>query len=803
MKKFKKVFCLILAGIMTISLCSCGGKEEQASTEEEKLAAKQYVYSYEDIDLGVDLANVGMYNMSYYDGRIYMVLEDYSGTMSNMARTAEVAVKAVAEVMPEIDSDMSVDVEGVVPEEEYIYTGPQYYLYSVKEDGTDQKVTSLELGEEFTQGWLSNVSFLGDGTFVTIFDSYFEDYSDPENPIYMQYYYLMHWDGDGNKLMTIDMTPEDGSYIYIQKAFKDADGNLVMITGENKIYTYDMQGNEKSVVEIDAGSMTNTGQIIVKNDGTMYLTSYNDDWSKLMISPLDQNTGKVGDALDTPGNLSSYSIYAGETTDLLLSNSFGLYTYNIGDAEVTKMMDYVNSDLATYNLSNVTIMDDKSFIASYYNSSDYQTHVARFTYVDPADIPDKESLVLSCFYLGSDVKRRVIDFNKSSDTYRITIKSYMDSGDYNTGLTQMNNDIISGQMADIIVLDSSQDISGWVNKGLLADIEELIAKDEELSQNEYLSNVWEAFYINNKLYTLVPDFIVQTYVAKKDLVGDRTGWTMSEFQDFMKTMGEDVAPFGDTMLRDSFVYYLMLYCGSDFVDVNTGKCNFDSQEFVAMLEYAKNLETDYNDDYWMNYDWEAEQGKYRENRAVLMSMYISSAENLVYQIHGNLGAEPVYIGFPGTSGNSSVIQPGNYTYAISAKSKHQDGAWEFLRYYLTEEYQNSDNLWTLPVLKSAFEEKAQKAMEKPYWLDENGEKVEYDNTYYINGEEIILDQFTQEEVDAFCEFIYSVNKRSYYNQDIINIVTEEAAAFFEGQKSAQEVASVIQSRVQIYVDENR
>ena len=47
------------------------------------------------------------------------------------------------------------------------------------------------------------------------------------------------------------------------------------------------------------------------------------------------------------------------------------------------------------------------------------------------------------------------------------------------------------------------------------------------------------------------------------------------------------------------------------------------------------------------------------------------------------------------------------------------------------------------------------------------------------------------------------NKRSYYNQDIINIVNEEAALFFDGQKSARDVAAIIQSRVQLYVDENR
>ena len=41
----------------------------------------------------------------------------------------------------------------------------------------------------------------------------------------------------------------------------------------------------------------------------------------------------------------------------------------------------------------------------------------------------------------------------------------------------------------------------------------------------------------------------------------------------------------------------------------------------------------------------------------------------------------------------------------SAKSKNLDGAWEFLRYYLTQEYQDKiqEQEYNLPVLRSTFE----------------------------------------------------------------------------------------------------
>lgn len=40
------------------------------------------------------------------------------------------------------------------------------------------------------------------------------------------------------------------------------------------------------------------------------------------------------------------------------------------------------------------------------------------------------------------------------------------------------------------------------------------------------------------------------------------------------------------------------------------------------------------------------------------------------------------------------------------------------------------------------------------------------------------------------------------SDEIYSIITEEAAPYFAGQKSAEETAKIIQSRVEIYVSEN-
>lgn len=237
------------------------------------------------------------------------------------------------------------------------------------------------------------------------------------------------------------------------------------------------------------------------------------------------------------------------------------------------------------------------------------------------------------------------------------------------------------------------------------------------------------------------------------------------------------------------------------MDVSTGKCDFNSPYFISMMEYANNLpvelnEESYGEDYWMTY-----QSQYRDNKTILCTLNINSISNLNYTINGRIGEDITYIGFPTESGQGSYVNAYD-TYAISSRSANIDGAWEFLRYYLSEEYQ-SELEWGMPIQMKYFRENAQKALNKPFYLDENGEKVEYDDYYYINDERIPLPLLNQEQIDKAVNFITSINKCYYGNNDLMTIIDEEMQSFYTGQKSAQEVAAIIQSRAQIYVDENR
>lgn len=71
------------------------------------------------------------------------------------------------------------------------------------------------------------------------------------------------------------------------------------------------------------------------------------------------------------------------------------------------------------------------------------------------------------------------------------------------------------------------------------------------------------------------------------------------------------------------------------------------------------------------------------------------------------------------------------------------------------------------------------------------------------GEEYTFRTPTEEEVQFVRELIESASKVQVTDSKITEMIFEEAQPFFQGQKSVEEIADIIQSRVQLYMDERQ
>ena len=603
---------------------------------------------------------------------------------------------------------------------------------------------------------------------------------------------------DGSKKWEIYLNEKmsEDEFFHVSDIFCDEKGQIIL-DSRRGIEIYDSEGNPIKMIEKPD---TQDCRLIRIRDGKYALIG--SDGSAASIQTVDLQNGAFGEKTSLVFNYYRYQVMSGLYYDIYLSDDYGVYGYNIGDAEITKLMDYISSDFASNYLYQISYIDENTFVAYYYG--DEGGKLSKFTKVAPEDVIDKTEVILGCYYLEPDVKSKIIEFNKANTEYRINIKDYSTYDtieDYTQGMTRLNADIVAGDVPDIMILNTQMPVESYASKGIFADLNEFLEKDTEVKKDDLLPNILEALSLNGELYRIAPFFSVNTFAAKTADVGEEPGWTMDEALALLATKPEGTNLLSE-MTASSFMYYTMWICGEQYVDWENGECHFDSDGFMKILEYANTLPrtieyTAIMDDesYWKELD-----EQYRNGKTILNLQYLSGFRDYAYVEQAVFGEDITLIGFPTEEGNGAGLNIGT-TMAISAISKHKDVAWEFVKLFLKEDYQD-ELTYNFPVRISSLRKLEEKAWEKPYYIDENGNKVEYDDYYYISEMEIPAVPLTQEETGEFIDYLMSLDKLCVYNEALNNIITEECESYFAGQKTAQEVADIIQSRAKIYVSEN-
>ena len=123
--------------------------------------------------------------------------------------------------------------------------------------------------------------------------------------------------------------------------------------------------------------------------------------------------------------------------------------------------------------------------------------------------------------------------------------------------------------------------------------------------------------------------------------------------------------------------------------------------------------------------------------------------------------------------------------AISDICANKEQAWQFVDSLLGEEFQSKYIVFNLPIRKSDLEKKFEDAMTL---------KEGFGNT--------IEDLPTEAQAAEMYEMMDTACGNNKINETIWNIVDEEAVYYFNNEKTAQEVAKVIQNRVELYLAEN-
>ncbi|WP_310604011.1 ABC transporter substrate-binding protein [Anaerosporobacter sp.] len=410
---------------------------------------------------------------------------------------------------------------------------------------------------------------------------------------------------------------------------------------------------------------------------------------------------------------------------------------------------------------------------------------------------EKQEIVMAFAMEQRALNRWVTKFNRQSDKYHISVMLPEEDEDWATFRDKIQLEMSVGKGPDILGHDVILNINPYVENDYLECLDGLL-EDE----TQYLQAALEGCKIDGKLYGIPYDCSLNFAAYSEEFTKGVTSWTLPEM---MKAVKASKAKFLQKGCRSTdIVLKWALYDNSNttYIDWNKGESHLTEKPFLELLEFAKKYGFGYTGKF------EEEEGDYIQTGEACMvevpmdQLYWMNALEACFE-----GKETV-IGYPRAEGNGIYVS--SRELYISANSSCKEGAKEFLKYLLSEEVQSKyieydqikemqesgitmllGHRADLPVHKKAFVALMDKAanIEKGYRTIFG---ITYDETPY-----------TEEQIEKFYFLLENAQPNNYKVASLSSMISEELEPYFAGDKSAEDVAKILDNRVQLYLNERK
>lgn len=812
----KKILALILAMAMLCGLTACGEKDSQSidnnGTTGQTSTQSKYAYSatYVPIDLdGINLQYIGNFCISGDQAFFYgdcitgeePMVDEITGEPVVDEATGEAYTNTIYEpriFRMDLSSGQVTQLEDYKPDAlpEGSYGNTSFNSISV---GADNTIWLWESTYSYSFNLPENFDAAQDDPY-----NYYTS-SDPINK-------LIQMDQDGKVLQNVTLEmPESGS---LSSMLITSDGTICATDWVN-ILLYKTDGTISDTIPLESSVQ----YPIALGGGRIGCQVWKEDGNYLM--ELDVTTKTLGDARKLATN--AYTLYpGGDDFDYCYENNGTFYGCKYDSDDSVKLFSWLDSDIDSSNFYYGVQFAEDGRIFTVENIYDYSDSGSSNTYnlvimtpVDPSTVPVKQELTLACLNLDWDLRSEIVKFNKAHDDVRIVVNEYSQyatDDDYTAGLQKLNTEILSGNVPDIFLFNTySMPTQQYASKGILMDLWTLIDQDQKLSRDDLMTHFFDALSEDGKLYQITEAFTIGTVAGKTSVVGNGASWTVEELMDALKQQPEGTTIFSSYDTKNSILQDCVARNADAFVDWNTAECHFDSQEFIDLLNFANQFpdDIDYSSSDSIAYEtatadsYETDASLVRSGKQMLYRNEIYNFRSYLTTFH-MFGEDVNFIGYPTTEGNGSCFSYYS-SMGISTKCANVDAAWSFLRTFLTEEYQTKEYMYQFPTNKHSFDAMVQQMMTKEYETDpETGEQVEIPKAtiWYDENNQTSVYAMTQEELDSFMTLYNNISSTYAYNQEIYDLITDQTEAFFNGQKTAEETAKLIQSSVSLYVFEN-
>ena len=487
----------------------------------------------------------------------------------------------------------------------------------------------------------------------------------------------------------------------------------------------------------------------------------------------------------------SYPINGFGETELFMSDGVSLFALDLSSGTKETVLDWVDSGVSVMEISKVFPRENGFFCGGKAYPS--EKPCVYYVYLTNEKLTERTELVLAGdeYSLDPYIKNQAVSFNLKNEEYKVTLRTYP----YDDPQA-LNMDMLSGKVPDILMIGSETPSDVYASKGIFADMYELIDSDPELSREDFIPSLLKSCENDGRLYTFTDRFKLFTVLGKTSIFGDKSGITTHELKNIAagRPQGTEIFPGS---CKNDILDYALCMSGGRFIDMEKGTCDFTSEYFVNILEYANeymssvDLDTYFDDSFWSRYET-----MYSDESALLLISYLTDYGDIYALEHENFGEPVTAVGFPCDSGSGSSfsIETG---FAVTSSDK-KDGAWQFVRTLLLPEYQ--DYVDSFSVRIDSQEKKAKQAM--VHDPDRVYDPIAMMGQMMLSSGAYDIGEPSEKDIGKVNDIISSAEEINKYNTTVRDIITEEAERYFSGVITSNEAAQAIQNRVQLYLSES-
>lgn len=480
----------------------------------------------------------------------------------------------------------------------------------------------------------------------------------------------------------------------------------------------------------------------------------------VQFSGLDLTTQLLKLNADTfalePADVGGVGIYGLGTTadgDVLVSCTSDGREF-VKTADEADLFDWSEPGIVSPGYTNLYELGDGSWLLFYRGQTSLEL-------LEEKLLPPKTTLTLLTDLPRAELYTIVNDFNRTSEEYRVEVIQFGEDG-----LTAelLRTQLIAGEGPDIFAFYDRSSLAD-LGANSFEDLLVYLDADAEYGRDTLAPELLGAMCAQDKLDWLPYSFGISTFTAPSAYLSE-PGFSFDEAKQAAAKAGLPLFP--GWMTRDILWGWMSDFAVGQYMDLETGTCSFDSEDYISLLEECAAAAAEFGSDSAALYN---------------SLLQFELLQNLirVSTISDNYGGAYAFVGVPNETTNGSMFSP-DLCFAISSTSGNKDAAWQLVRSCLSDEHQQM-NLTSFPASASVLDAMIDDAVENGVHYYEYEYELDEADAAKLRG----LISETQTAQDAY--------------PAVLNIMAEDAAQFFAGQITAEQAAVYTQNRVSTWLAE--